>query len=318
MSENEVGGNQTKNVGGDATHIQIYNVVTSENPSWQSLIYDMINSGQIDPWDVDISLICKNYYEKIRQLEESNFRVSSTLLLAASILLRIKSEILVEKYLKEVDDILFGRTEEEKQRIVERIILNENELPLLMSKSPLPRFKKVTVEELMAALDTAIKTESRRIDREIDKKQRERLARVDIPKFRAVNIKERIRQFYAKILTGFKHPEHKGKLKLPYSHFTKNVKQEKLAYFLPLLHLSNRSKLWLEQNGHFEEIYIYLYEVFKNNYPDYDSGLKELQEEIEEVKREMDEEAKAEDIEEIIEEKIENPLKGITDSEINL
>jgi segregation and condensation protein A len=244
---------------------QVFTIITGSNPGWQTLIYELISSEQLDPWDIDISALCKAYFEKIKQMEESNFFISSKILLAAALLLRIKSDILLNRYIKEIDNVLFNKQEEIVKEI-ERIEIDETLIPVLSPKTPLPRFKKVTLQELINALDVAIKTESRRINKEIQKKQAERLSLVDIPKFRRINIKDRIRNFYAKILTAFKNK--KGELKIPYSEFTQSKKEEKLAFFLPLLYLSNHGKLWLEQETHFSEIYIYLYEQFKKTFPD--------------------------------------------------
>jgi len=52
--------------------------------------------------------------------------------------------------------------------------------------------------------------------------------------------------------------------------------------FCPLLHLSNSNKLWLEQEGYYSEIYLYLYDKFKEEFPDHDIELKELEEELKE------------------------------------
>ena len=278
--------NEERETGG--THEQVYNIVTSRDPSWQGIIYDLINSEQLDPWDIDVSALCNSYFEKIREMEEANFLISSKILLAASFLLRVKSEILLNKHIKEVDELLFGKKEENTYKL-ERIEIDESELPILLPKSPLPRFKRVTLQELMTALDQAITTESRRINKEIEKKQAERLSYVDIPKFKRASLRDRVRQFYAKILTAFKHPEHKSKIKIPYSHFTSNNKEEKIACFLPLLHLSNNNKLWLEQEGYFDEIYIYLYDSFKKNFPDHDQSLRMLEEELREAAEEAQE-----------------------------
>ena len=83
------------------SHLQIFNIVSGKDPSWQNIIYDLISSEQIDPWNIDLGLLCKKYFEKIRELEESNFFISSKILLAAAFLLRIKSEILINKHIKE-------------------------------------------------------------------------------------------------------------------------------------------------------------------------------------------------------------------------
>ena len=213
--------------------------------------------------------------------------------------------------------MLFGKKDEEQKRLFERIEIDESQLPILTPKSPLPRLKKVTLDELMSALDTAINTESRRIDRELQKKQRERLAYIDVPKFRRVNIKDRIRQFYAKVLSSFNNPKHKAKLKLPYSHFTKDNKDEKIACFLPMLHLSNTNKVWLEQPDHFDEIYIYLFNIFKKQFPDHDRELKEIEQELKHEIQEIDEEIKDEHQKRVekINKDFENPIGDLISGE---
>jgi segregation and condensation protein A len=261
-----------KEVKENPSNLQVYSIVTGRDPSWQSIIYELISSEQMDPWNIDISVLCRSYFERIRELEENNFHVSSKILLAAALLLRIKSEVLLNKYIRDIDKILFNE-EEEVKKIIERIELNEDEIPVLSPKTPLPRFKQVTLQELIDSLDVAIKTESRRIEKEIQKKQAERMSHVDIPKFKRINIKDRIRRFYAKILTAFK--SKKAEMKLPYSSFTGDNKEEKIACFLPMLHLSNTGKLWLEQEKHFSEIWLYLYEVFKKNFPEHDKEIME-------------------------------------------
>jgi segregation and condensation protein A len=311
------------------SHTQVYNIIISRDPSWQSIIYDLIGSEQLDPWNIDIGVLCRAYFEKINRLEETGFHISSKLLLAAALLLRIKSEILLNKYVREIDEILFPKAES-IQKIIERIEIDESEIPILSPKTPMPRFKKVTLQELIDALDVAIKTESRRIDKEIQKKQAQRLSYVDIPKFRRINIKDRIRHFYAKILSGFKGK--KGEIRLPYSHFTGNSKEEKLACFLPMLYLSNHGKIWLEQEKHFSEIYLYLYEIFKKTFPDFDKHLREenpeareaIENEItEEIKEEMAEEgeeidkARQKRVEKLNED-FENPLGDLIDSQVDL
>lgn len=252
--------------------IQVYNIINKDDPGWQTIIYDLINSEQLDPWNIDLSTLCKGYLRKIHELQEADFFVSSKVLLAAALLLRIKSDLLLTKYIREIDNILFKK-EEKIEKILERIEIDEDLIPYLSPKTPMPRFKKVTLQELINALDVAIKTEGRRIEKEIEKKQAERLSYVDIPKFRRINIKDRIKGFYAKVLTGFKNK--KGETRLAYSHFTGNSKEEKIACFLPMLHLSNNSKIWLEQEKHYSEIYLYLLEVFKKLHPDFDKSLIE-------------------------------------------
>jgi len=235
---------------------QLYDLLTSQEVSWQTIIYDLINTEQLDPWDINLVLLTNKYLEKIRQLEEADFFVSSKVLLAASLLLRLKSEILLNRYIRSIDEILFGKKEETKSE--ERIEINESEIPELYPKTPLPRYRKVTLNELMSALDKAMTTENRRIRKEVENKIREREAEIVLPKKR-INIRERIRKIYSKILTSFK----KKQTKISYSELTGGKKEEKLACFLPCLHLDNQQKLFLEQEKHFSEIYIWLYKHYK-------------------------------------------------------
>jgi len=282
---------------------QLYDILTSREPSWQAIIYELIQTEQLDPWDVNIALLAQRYLEKIRQLEEANFFISSKVLLAASLLLRIKSEILLNEYIKSLDEILFGKKEQEKKPI-ERIEIDENELPELFPRTPLPRFKQVTLQELMLALNKAINTESRRIKREISDKQAERWAQVDIPKTR-VNIRDRIRQIYAKISIFFKK---KPQSKLSFTELAGKERESRIASFLPVLHLDNQQKVWLEQEGHREEIWIWLYEIFKKQ-----RALDFVEEEIEEVEKELGMDSEQRKRIEKINKDFENPLANFFD-----
>jgi segregation and condensation protein A len=231
---------------------QFYDLLLSREMSWQEIIYDLIASEQLDPWDIDLGLLSSSYLEKIKKLEEANFFISSKVLLAASILLRIKSEMLLTRYMKSLDEILFGKTDaiDKKQ---ERIIL-DGELPELIPRTPLPRMKKVTLPELMQALDRAIVTEQRRIKKELVQKQAQRNISIVLPKFR-INIKDKIREIYTKIKEFFKRDPEK---KLTFTLLAGTERSERIATFLPLLHLDNQSKVFLDQEKPFEEIYIWL------------------------------------------------------------
>ncbi len=287
-------------------HNQVYDIITDKKADWQALIYDLINSEQLDPWDIDICLLSNKYFEKVREMEEINFYISSKVLLALALLLRIKSEFLLNRHIRSIDEILFGKKEGPKS-VFERIEINEDDLPLLIPKTPLPRQRKVSLDELMNALNKAINTESRRIKKEVQFKRAHQLSKVDIPEFAKVSLKDRVRQFYAGILTAIKKKEPEKINKVSYTHFTKNQREQKLAYFLPLLHLSNTKKLWLEQTEHLGEIWIYLYTYFEKNKENF---LQDLEKDVEEMEQELNSE-KAENIEDELKEEIDKVSKEI-------
>ena len=264
---------------------QIHDLLFSKEIGWQEIIYDLINTEQLDPWDIDIVILTDRYLEKIRQMEEADFFVSSKVLLAASLLLKIKSDVLLDKYLKNIDEILFGK-QEKKKIFPERIELDE-EIPGLIPRSPIPRFRKVSLKELMESLGKAINTENKRIRKEITQSNALREISFSMPK-RKYRISDKIKEIYSKLSKHF--GENQEKSKVAYTEFIGNNKDEKILAFLPLLHLEDQKKIWLEQEVHFEEIYIWLKENYMKHNPDPLADLKkELEQEISELDKEKKE-----------------------------
>lgn len=252
---------------------QVFDLMTNQEVSWQSIIYDLVNTEQLDPWNINLGLLANKYLEKIKELEEANFFVSSKVLLAASILLRLKSEILLHKYIKNIDEILFGKKEKENKPL-EKIEIDENNLPLLFPKTPLPRYRRVSLQELMSALDQAISTENRRIKKETSRLIQEKSADIVLPKAK-ISVKDKIRDIYARLLTSFK----KKQTKISYTDLVGLEKEERIACFLPCLHLENQQKVFLEQEKHFEEIYVWLYKHYRKTNPNYNKDLTEISKE---------------------------------------
>lgn len=261
---------------------RVHEILFNKEIGWQEIIYDLINTEQLDPWDVNITLLTDKYMERVRALEDADFFVSSKVLLAASLLLRIKSEILLSKYIKSIDDILFGK-KEGKKSVLERIEL-EDEIPELIPKSPMPRFKKVSLKELMESLGRAINTENRRIKKEITNKRAIMESSFSLPK-KKFNIKSKIRELYDKLFTNLGN----GKKKVSLTEFSGNDKEEKIISFTPLLHLEAQKKIWLEQEAHFEEIYIWIKETYLQHNPD---PFADLKTQIEDELKGLDEEGK--------------------------
>jgi len=236
---------------------QIHGLLFVEKLSWQQIIYDLIKSEQLDPWDIDIGLLSRKFLERVMQIEEANFFISSQVLLAASLLLRLKSEILLDQYIPGLDAVLFGKKEEGKKYTQERIELDE-EVPGLVLRTPLPRFRKVTLEELMSALGHAINTENRRIRKVVVARQQEFETSLSLPRQR-INIKDKIREIHSKLRKIFANREEK----LAFSEFAGSSDDERIATFVPLLHLDNQHKVWLEQDGHLSEIWIMLKHIYE-------------------------------------------------------
>jgi segregation and condensation protein A len=256
---------------------EVHDLLFKREIAWQDIIYDLINTEQLDPWNVNLIILTEKYLERIEQLEEEDFFISSQVLLAAALLLRIKSEILLNKHLKSIDDILFNRVQDSKKYEYERIELDE-EIPGLVPRSPMPRFKRVTLQELMESLNKAIITENRRIKKEIVNKNAIRESSISLPK-RTINIRDRIKEIFDMLTGHFR--ENQDQTKIAYSIFVGLDKEKRIEYFAPLLHLENQKKIWLEQKEHFKEIDIWMKKTYFKHYGDPFADLKtEFEEEI--------------------------------------
>ncbi|MGV8142793.1 MAG: segregation/condensation protein A [Candidatus Pacearchaeota archaeon] len=265
---------------------QIQELLFNENLSWMALIYDLINSEQLDPWDIDLSVLAQKYLVKIRELEEANFVISSKVLLAASLLLRLKSELLLNRDLQSIDDILYGK-KEERVYSQERIELDED-IPGLVPRTPLPRHKKVTLQELIKALSHAISTENRRIKRVLVLKQHELEAHIPLQR-RFYNLQEKITGVYSRLKEIFSKSDERVAL----SQLSTVAYEDRLMTFVSLLHLDNQQKIWLEQDGHFEEIWVLLKEIYETKNKDL---LEKLKNEVASLEAEHEAEARIEGV----------------------
>lgn len=246
---------------------QFFDLISSEEIGWQTILYDLIKTEQLDPWDIDLGILADKYVGIIQQLENTNFFISSKILLACSLLLRLKSEILINSYIHDLNEALYGRKDEKRYEL-ERIAIDENDLPILVPRTPMARHKKVTLKELMIALDKAINTEGRRIKKDIQGRQAEKSILRVMPRNSFIPLKIRVKSIFDLV----KNHMGNGNDHIKFSHLSPD-REEKLASFLPILHLSDRGKVFLRQKEHFQEIHISL--------KIHDDELRELEEELE-------------------------------------
>lgn len=225
---------------------KLLDMLLQENEiTWQTIIYDLVKTEKMDPWDIDISILTKRYIETIKKLQEHNFFISGKVLLASAILLKIKSNKLLTEYIAQFDNQLFAKEEDLLEEVVE---MEQEDIPRLLIKTPQGRKRKVTINDLMVALKKALDVDKRR---EFKKLQEIPIRRAEIPTKR-FDIGQLIKTIYQKILGFFKKQEV-----VTFSQLIPSEKKEdKVMTFIPLLHLDKDSKINLTQQEHFGEIYI--------------------------------------------------------------
>lgn len=238
-------------------HDRIFSLLVKENEiSWRSIIFDLIKTNQMDPWDVDVSVLSQQYIDHLHKLQEQDLQVSGKVLLAAAILLRIKSNKLLDDDLSEFDRLLAGSdlSEEQFYDELEQELARGEELAVkedfeLIPKLPQARRRKVSVYDLVKALEKALEVKQRRI---LDYAP----PQMDFP-VKKFDITEAITSLYDLIS---KHISA-GQSALTFDLLVDGKsKEQRVRTFIPLLHLCNQHKVIAEQEVSFGTINISLEE----------------------------------------------------------
>lgn len=158
----------------------------SEEVKPLDLLLHLVVAGKMDPWDIDVAEISDRYMQKLEEFREMDLRISARAVLAGSILVRLKSEAILQSDTPDLD-------EEDAIELREKY----NILPLL---PPIRRVNtKTTLPQLFEALLDALEEERY--------KQELVLAAMDEPEERTihldedrVDVRESVRRLYDTII----------------------------------------------------------------------------------------------------------------------
>jgi segregation and condensation protein A len=238
---------------------KIFNVLVEQQEiSWRAIIFDLIKAEGMDPWDLDLSSLTQRYIQKVREMKEHDLQVSGKVLLAAAMLLKIKSNRLVGEDINEFDRLLASGEMSEDEFYAEleedlkyARVAPPEEMLKLIPRTPQPRKRKVSVYDLVRALEKALEVKHRRLVKVSSPE-----GRTLVPKKR-VDINLAIKQVYKKIRTWF---VGNRKPRVNFSELMSEhpTKDEKLETFLPLLHLATQRKIDINQETHFGDISVRL------------------------------------------------------------
>ena len=244
--------------------IQIVLGKESNEVTWRSMIYELMKTERMNPWDVDVSVLTKRYVQMLKKFKELDFRVSGKMVLAAAILLKIKSKLLVGEGMAELDRLMTPQDEEsayegfydELDNSYGKGGYGEYEARPLLPRTPQPRKRKVSIYDLVISLQRALEVRDRRVARGIPH------VMMEVPR-RKTDMGKLILDVYDKVTSMFK-----ASRKLTFAQLLPKdaTKEAKILTFMPLLHLANVDyrKIDLEQQEHFGEIDIMLKEGILN------------------------------------------------------
>ncbi|MBS1266709.1 MAG: Segregation and condensation protein A [Candidatus Woesearchaeota archaeon] len=236
-------------------------LLENDEITWKSIIQKLVKEEQMDPWDVDVSVLSKKYIQMLNKLKELDFRISGKIVLAAALLLKMKSSRLVGEDMTELDRLIASADQyaedysDEFYGDLEREFMDlhppqEPEIPKLVPKTPQPRTRKVSVYDLMEALEQALQVKKRRIIRNIPAKK------IEIPE-KEIDITQIIKEVYVKVKKFFRT----GAKELFFTDLIKSdAKEDVILTFIPLLHLAKQRKIDLQQDKHFGPIEVQIKE----------------------------------------------------------
>lgn len=230
-------------------------ILEQEEVGWKTILYDLVRTEQMDPWDVDISLLTKKYLDAVKKMQEHDLRISGKIVLAAAILLKIKSSHLLEYGITNLDklinlnedlsdDELMGELGEEMAR--QR---REQQKYQLIPRNPQARNRKVSIHDLVNALQRALESKRKILAKQMPVKY-------EMPK-RRMDILEVIYDLYHKIVY-YTNKEKSEELTFTKLLPPRPTKMDKVYTFIPLLHLENQRKVETAQSQPFEEIQVRL------------------------------------------------------------
>lgn len=220
-----------ENVSGE---LDLVNLVYSE-ATWKELLIELVDKNKLNPWEIDIVEIVDKYIDTVKKMKTIDLRVPANIILAAAILLRLKSSILS---LEEEEQGMEG----DAARIERPMVVVEG----LNLRLRVPPKRRIALNELIEALDEAIKLKEQRI------------ARINTPISVPIDIDnfdiELEADHVLEILN--KHLDRSGMTTFSYMASLKDFNEVLFELFIPLLFLEHNGKISLMQEKFFDEIII--------------------------------------------------------------
>jgi chromatin segregation and condensation protein Rec8/ScpA/Scc1 (kleisin family) len=239
-------------------------IVEDEDIAWKTIILESVKSGEMDPWDVDISYIATKFLEMLRNLAEMNFKVSGKVILTSALLLKLKSRRFLDHDITQLDDLIASSNEPVFDEFSEEesdgafnngkaVFTLDGERLELHKRSPLARKRKVSVYDLIDALEQALEVSKRRQIRE-----RVNAPEVVMPQ-NLFDISASMDELHRIVEGHLSEKELVSFTQLIPSH----SREDKILTFIPLLHLRNARKVDLHQEVHFEDFHVTKFDARK-------------------------------------------------------
>jgi segregation and condensation protein A len=210
-----------------------------DKPNWKLLLFDIVKENDFNVWNIDIIKLTDLYLKKILSFKQENLLIPANALLAASILLKIKTYTLKLSSIEVEDDLIFPKEEDQ-------IFSSLNIENPIRSKEG-----QVSLDDLIEAIDVIMNKPTKKNIERIIKEKAE--VNFHVPS-EVEDITLRIEKLYSSIK---KEADLEGCLIFK-KLFCENFSNYDVVnnFFIPLLFLSQDQKINVWQDDFFSEIFI--------------------------------------------------------------
>ena len=206
-------------------------------PTWREFLTDLVHREELDPWSVDLMQVADVYLRRVREMQAVDLRLPANVILASALLLRFKADLL---------------SFEDPQAVLDSAMdydapsfLSEGaSAPQLVAKPNQPRARRVTLGELMNAIESVMRQGKRVLPLPGEVPA---LIELELPK---EGMNERMHRVYEKAV-GLKDHENV----LLFSSLA-NEGEHPVKNLLPVLHLVQEHKMLAWQDELFGDIFL--------------------------------------------------------------
>ncbi|MGM5481500.1 MAG: segregation/condensation protein A [Nanobdellota archaeon] len=243
---------------------RVVNIVLNEDDlNWRDLIYKLVQEEGMDPWNIDVSKLAARFLKMMETLKEADFRIGGKVVLASSLLLKIKSDRLLLDDIQNLDNLINDVQEPDEDLLdeseafeFEQSNLDQflNDEKKIVPRTPQPRERKVSVFDLVDALEQALETDVKRKQQVLRRNQQEEQT-FETPK-KTFDLSEKMQTMHKTLKKMFM----KRTTRVYFNDLLPS--QEKLDTvftFIPLLHMENQRKIDLQQEEHFGPIEVHMH-----------------------------------------------------------
>ncbi len=214
------------------------------------ILLDLVIKEELNPWDIDIIEITEKYVDRINEMKELDLTIPGRVLLSTSILLRIKSDILIQEqsYNGEEDYgelVFYDFNETEYDVRPKNGPLKDIEMPSILPITREPK-RKVTLFELVDALELALNEVE--IKKHYPKKKKKPEVTIE---FEERLVREQIADVYERIT----YMTENGPIKLG-DLLSNNDREEIISILIILLYLTQKDKIEIWQETLFGDVFI--------------------------------------------------------------